>query len=88
MIKTINVTARDITEGTRDNCESCPIARAVLRHVKYAEVYRRKVYLTCTKCVFLPGIARDFISLFDVGKEVSPFKFKLDIPKEYLKNAS
>lgn len=81
MIKTINVTLRDIKKGIKHQSSHCPIARAIKRLTDIR-------LCVCQEWISFDGIriptpqkASDFISNYDLGQPVKPFKFKLDIPQ-------
>ena len=87
MIKTINVTQRDIDLGKRHDCNRCPVARAMGRVVKdytvrVGALFFRLIDLETNLQVSthdLPIIATYFIHNFDNRVPVSPFKFKIEI---------
>lgn len=88
----ITVTEVDISKGKRDDCDKCPVARAVQRHVdKYWEVtvYPESVLITHYDWrvslglkMDLPEKAKAFISRFDTrGPEaVKPTWFWMMLP--------
>jgi hypothetical protein len=74
----INVTQRHIDQGCRGSVYSCPIARAiqektgVLCGVRYDHVFIRGREL------HLPHKAFVFITNYDEGEPVQPFRFELE----------
>lgn len=81
------ITFDDISAGERDDCQNCPIARAINRELHkirpgiWCSVYPSRVKIWTWKCnyaYFGEEIAL-FISKFDDKKEVKPFRFKLEI---------
>lgn len=99
---TINVTANDIKHGKRRDCRACPIARAVLRKVDHKKALRaakpmfntpasmgaRYVHVGDHCCEDTPSLAVGFVSAFDDGYPVEPFKFQVSIPTKFLKRPS
>lgn len=81
MIKTINVTQRDIDRGKILDCRNCPIAKAMKRVIKQPIIVGDLSYRinNSTPIYFNnPGVTL-FVRMFDMRREVKPFKFKLDI---------
>lgn len=86
----VQVTELDIMLGKKGSCTQCPIAYAVKRATgrKRNVVVNGKylvidgAYNNCQQ-FSLPKKARDFISKFDDGKKVKPFKF--GIPESMVK---
>lgn len=85
MIK-IEVTEEDIKDGVRENVKQCPVARAVLRQLDFAEVV--EVSMGGIDINFdvpgrkfirykIPKKVMRFIQRFDEGKSVKPFSFVL-----------
>lgn len=77
----ITVTAEDIKEGHRGNACLCPIALAMIRATKdewavgtfsVRRRYQRRAFA-------LPKRVMAWIFRFDIGKEVKPFSFTLDL---------
>lgn len=88
----INVTKRDIELGTRNESESCPLARAIGRRVTAslsvgsASVQIGRGTNFCDwHNILLPEDAAQFIDRFDFGLNVKPFTFTFDIPEEFLR---
>jgi len=77
----INVTARDIRLGEPKSHRQCPIARAIYRHFpgRLVEVSGARAWLDADKLygVYLPESAVQFISAYDQGDDVEPFRFRL-----------
>ncbi len=79
----INITDGDIKRGTKMDSDSCPIALATKRAFKYNKMTTPHVLGSLMKfyankrrqVVFLPIKAKNFISKFDNGEKVKPFKF-------------
>lgn len=83
MKHTITVTERDIIKAQRKSGLFCPIARAIGRHKFSAgSVYVTSMYVKFLggRAAQLPPSAKSFISDFDSGKNVNPFKFTLEVP--------
>lgn len=95
----ISVTQADIDHGARDNCYSCPIAKALERVLN--QKVSRAVYSDSIELWFrgasplsitrheLPNAARQFIRNFDSSdrdrrNDAVPFTFELDIDPKYL----
>ncbi len=73
----IEVTERDISFGKRDDCKRCPIAIAA-RRVGLNQLEVGGWYLTSGNTTYtLTKKARDFITDFDGGLQVSPFSFTI-----------
>jgi len=85
----IRVTQRDIDEGVQSNCFHCPVARAVKRVFKAAEVWVREIIiikkLGSQLTYVTPPAAMDFIERYDSAmlefESPKPFSFTLDQPK-------
>ncbi len=76
----IEVTREDINKGIKRNACHCPIARAIARHTGSQCAIGGDIYLSNSgKSCFIPEIAQIFISRFDAGEPVKPFKFDLPI---------
>ena len=83
----IQVTAKDIKNGSRLACSRCPVALAVKRVVKCFRVSVGADVLTVYygpegtgapyNLFVLPSIAKNFIRMFDIGLPVSPIEFDL-----------
>lgn len=93
----VQVTLEDIDNGFREDCQYCPVARALRRvllpeFVGEAQQSRISIYNANRQhweeelwsCA-TPMVANQFINDFDKKREVKPFEFELDIPDEYLK---
>jgi hypothetical protein len=85
----IRVTQRDIDEGVQGNSFHCPVARAVKRAFKAAEVWVREVIIV-TKAgsqhtYVTPLEAQDFLESYDSAilefESPRPFSFTLDAPQ-------
>lgn len=94
---TINVTNDDIWDGERDDCENCPIAKAIGRvinpdfyfRVQHAYiVISRRPSKVCLAQILMPKIATNFIIDFDSRKGTSPFSFEIEISEEFLRSAA
>jgi len=90
---TVNVTARDIANGIRGECRSCPVARAINRLLKkpYVSIvgFSSVCYHSITNSgnVYGPDApknASSFIHAFDANQNPQPFKFRMSIPKMVL----
>lgn len=91
----IQVTQGDIDRGVPNNPRGCPIARALNRSLKVADVLvdvgginfllgdcgldGDGEDLEYVSVANLPQVSR-FINAFDYNEEVQPFEFELDIP--------
>lgn len=83
----IQVKQDHIRGGIQLDCKHCPIAIAV------GEIVKTKVFVKVRKTSItvgnrtqnLPESAKDFITNFDLFREVKPFEFEIDIPAKYLK---
>ncbi len=82
----IRVTQRDIDEGVQGNSFHCPVARAVKRAFKAAEVWVREIIIV-TKAgsqytYVTPPAAQDFLERYDSAilefESPRPFSFTLD----------
>ncbi len=78
----VKVTEEDIRIGTRKNCYTCPVARALQRHYDYAEVLQDTCYLGNSydddyDPRKLPTHVTDWINAYDRGEPVKPFEFTL-----------
>lgn len=83
----INVTKKDIKNGTRSDSDECPIARACRRAgLKNVSVGGRTVTCdgarprggtTSRRQFKVPQKATNFISAFDGGRDVAAFAFTL-----------
>lgn len=88
----ISVTQGDIERGYQGSPSSCPIARAIRRHVgrENMDIMVRPCGLTgrwmagyrLRQTVWIPEEAGDFAHRFDNGDPVQPFSFTLDLPHE------
>ncbi len=91
---TISVTQEDIAAGVRLNCGLCPIARAVRRALRLAEIpYSEELIAITRKSIHshgvghrgkiynLPDAAGEFISCFDSGFPVKPIIFEIELAK-------
>jgi len=82
----VKVTAEDIAHGVKNDCERCPIARALWRAIPGASPVVGGVSASWHDGagswvrVTLPASARGFVSDFDGRLPVAPFSFPLDIP--------
>jgi hypothetical protein len=79
----ITVTQEDIDNGSTIIPSECPIALAVARatgrKVSFVGPITGVVFDTSPKTHLLPESAADFIVLFDLGREVCPFSFELEV---------
>ena len=82
---TINVTEEDIQAGIVFDPCNCPVARALRRAFRRKIVSAGEGLLTIGKrgkiSWYTPSAVRAFISDFDAGSTVKPFKFELSNPK-------
>ena len=82
----IRVTQQDIDEGVQNNCFHCPVARAIRRAFKAAEVWVREIIIVkkarSQRTYLTPTAAVDFIERFDSAmlefESTKPFSFILD----------
>lgn len=81
---TITVTQKHIKEGKRNDIGGCPIALAAREQTKdSAFVWLSSLSLVIGgrfQQVRLPRRASKFVDLFDSGRPVKPFKFRLPTP--------
>jgi hypothetical protein len=94
MTVTIDVTAKDIEKGYQGSCTACPVALAVMRHLKpglfpsvgsAVRIHMFGDYVGhCRGFALTPLVAISFMGDFDAGIKVSPFSFTLDLPEEVL----
>ena len=80
MKKIINITAKDIKNGKRQDCSACPIALAATRAFKIKMGCGAMILSgdeVKTPNYYLPIKAMRFIKDFDGGKTVAPFKFTI-----------
>lgn len=79
---TIDVTAEDIRLGSPQHSCKCPIARAFKRATGETVQVGNGSVSKQTKSGYLrthlPWEARQFITLFDVGREVEPITFEVE----------
>lgn len=91
MIKTINVTKRDLELGIPRNCRLCPVARAISRHLNkntLVNVYPVLVQFVNNSSLELPPAWNVYLSYrvnrkitrYDDRSIVQPFTFEIDIP--------
>jgi hypothetical protein len=93
----IQVTERDIMNGSCADAKGCAIAlaatRAIESHPRIASVmvlprtiklYDASGKLVC--CRNLPPQARTFVTVYDSGHCVRPFNFGVNLPHEHRKN--
>lgn len=85
----INVTAKDIKNGMIANCQNCPVALAIKRHLhklpyeyclvsnSIARFYSHSN--VCDKYISFPNRVITFIADFDLNKEVKPFSFTIEL---------
>lgn len=87
----VKVTQRHINNGVQIIPDRCPVARAIRAVVKRSvdvQVGSWDVSLEYKGKIInrkLRQKARDFIQAFDIGEEVQPIEFSLNIPKQLLK---
>jgi hypothetical protein len=78
----VNVTARDIAQGSQRDFVACPVALAMRRHRVFAAV---EVGIDCFwfaergLTIPLPPIASGFIKRFDTLRRARPFSFSLKL---------
>lgn len=76
----VYVGKRHIEHGKRANCDSCPIALALMEKNIWSSV---SVSTTTAyfpnSCGYLPPAAKKFISNFDSGHPVKPFSFRIKV---------
>lgn len=87
----VSVTKKHIYNGQRNNCESCPIALAIIdvTGCDSIYVYEETVYYSYVEddgrrrgfTYNLSKSAKRFVSDFDDGKDVKPVVFKLSEKK-------
>ena len=81
----IEVTAEDIRNGRKHDCQYCPVARAIARATgKETLVGLRTCQIRSSSytpwCwLILPFAVLEFIESFDAGALVQPFDFELDL---------
>jgi hypothetical protein len=89
VLKRINVTGNDIKHGVKAACRACPVARAIWRHARRTYSAIGVFNLSVTFCqsdgtVQPRPLSHDvsvWIRRFDLGDDVAPFSFELDIPE-------
>jgi hypothetical protein len=73
----IEVTQDDINNGVRHSTCDCPIARAATRAFGIpTQVGYVSMCPAGFDAVYIPPVASDFISMFDMGVPVQPFPFE------------
>lgn len=72
----VEVTFEDIRDGLPCDSASCPIARALGRMGKVADVHDSYVMIDGNR-LELPREAKDFVAHFDDEAEGEPFVFEL-----------
>ena len=81
----VQVTNKDINEGTRRSCCDCPLAKALKRTLKQNVVVGTADFFYIDektgeqKYIILPNSAQEFILNFDKGEIVPPFSFNLNL---------
>ena len=88
----INITQKDIDNGKKCGCDTCPVALAIKRRViknAFVEVGLYDIGLA-TESISLNETTCDFVRRFDrYGRnKVKPFSFTIDIPKKFLRKKS
>jgi hypothetical protein len=76
----IEVTVEDIEEGKREDCNNCPVARAISRTLNRPsrEIAVDGVFIEVAGDSFhTPFLVIDFIRAFDDGEPVYPISFTL-----------
>jgi len=77
----IELSADDITHGTKKDCSDCPVARAVARALPGSrpEVFHEEIelYGKYRGTATTPSEISEFIEAFDDGVPVEPFRFTL-----------
>lgn len=81
MVITVYVTETDIESGRKYTLTSCPIAFALSRitRKRISVGARRFREVGMSTDYPLPASAVSFIAAFDLGKEIHPFSFKVNI---------
>lgn len=95
----IQVTQEDISEGIKNDCYSCAIARAINRHLgpdyqadvagRYSGVLAitygdRRICQWMQHMQHIAATLIPWINAWDKGEPVQPFSFRLDIPDRLL----
>lgn len=89
----IKVTEKHLEKGERAAAFYCPIALALKdvvnddtsAGVTYESIQFRLGIQTQTNKINTPKKVYDTMGRFDMGKDVKPFEFELDIPEMYLR---
>lgn len=83
MANKIQVTRHHIDNGERNNCEKCPVARAILadygEDITYLSVEQGTIDIN-DLVYATPASVSQFINYFDDGQPVEPFEFELGEP--------
>jgi len=85
----VGVTEQDINWGSPNNCETCPVARAIERAVGDPSIrvsvglhtIRLRKWFHTTHSALLPGShpVAVFVQKFDKGEPVEPFSFDVNL---------
>lgn len=75
----VHVTPKHINQGSKFNCESCPVALALREATKkWVRVYGSQ--LNVGHIIYkTPDIVISFLTDFDSGRDVKPFSFELEV---------
>ena len=86
----IRVTEKDIREGDRFKTNSCPIARAMKRKLRYASVdcFGYRLWNNGRIHRFPKSNIGSWITSFDIGRQVLPFSFTIEVPDNMLRTPS
>lgn len=81
---TVKVEQKHINNGTKGNCYSCPIARAIsdIDGMEWVQVDHFDIKGTFNGvgfCMTTPQICKRFMFDFDQGYPVTPFEFELEV---------
>lgn len=82
----VQVTEDDIKQGVRNECENCPIAKAICRAANYqyiVDVVGPEVYFYSSRGdkpkAFLPIEITQAIVMYDSNGPMSPMEFDIEI---------
>lgn len=79
MTLTVNVEQKHIDKGDQCECDTCPVALALLDagcdDVSVTYYYIDFTYKDEARCIATPDHIENFINDFDDGKDVKPFSF-------------
>lgn len=93
MIIPIIVTAEDLREGIRQDCQFFPVARAISRTLASLRLFEGPVYVSYSHIelireygrlakIFLEDDMRSYIWAIDQEKDVEPRHFMIEYPRE------